>query len=186
MSTNNRITEIINNMSIDELKASLSDYMMNDASLMPSLVAVEIRINEQDNNRCRYTVLLIDEEGGETEVTFRDRYSRLIYIYTLLHPQGYQRRVPSANGYRELCRLYSLLYFKDSEALLNTIASTGFEHFLSHYIAQSRNAIRRASPLAKEFAIDRPQQHNGKVLIPFAAEGGNVVIDASLYNNTNL
>lgn len=170
-------------MSLEEIKQRLAEYMAADKELMPGLVAVEVRLNQTGNAKCRYSVLLIDEEGGEIEVKFRDRYSRLVYIYTLLHPQGYQRRVPAAKDYRELCHLYSMLYFRDSDALLNTIASTDFDHFLSHYIAQSRNAIRQASPLAEPFAIDRPQSHNGKVLIPFVADGGNVIIDASLRIN---
>ena len=173
----------IESMSLEEIKQRLAEYMAADKELMPGLVAVEVRLNQTGTAKCRYSVLLIDEEGGEFEVKFRDRYSRLVYIYTLLHPQGYQRRVPAAKDYRELCHLYSMLYFKDSDALLNTIASTGFDHFLSHYIAQSRKAIRQASPLAEPFAIDRPQSHNGKVLIPFVADGGSVIIDASLHIN---
>ena len=177
------ITKKIEKMSVEELKVRLAEYMNADVRLMPSLVAVEVRLTETNAANCRYDVLLIDEDGGETVVKFRDRYSRLVYIYTLLHPQGYQRRVPAAKDYRELCHLYSMLYFRDSDALLNTIASTDFDHFLSHYIAQSRNAIRQASSLAEPFAIDRPQSHNGKVLIPFVADGGNVIIDASLRIN---
>ena len=173
----------IESMSLEEIKQRLAEYMAADKELMPSLVAVEVRLNQTGTAKCRYSVLLIDEEGGEIDVKFRDRYSRLVYIYTLLHPQGYQRRVPAAKDYRELCHLYSMLYFRDSDALLNTIASTDFDHFLSHYIAQSRNAIRQASSLAEPFAIDRPQSHNGKVLIPFVADGGNVIIDASLRIN---
>lgn len=175
------LSDLINNMTIDELRARLSAYMMNDVSLMPSLIAVEVRLN--DSASCRYDVLLIDEEGGETPVKFHDRYSRLIYIYTLLHPQGYQHRKPMTNNYRDLCHLYSLLYFRDSAALVKTIEGTDVKqpgHFLYHYIAQSRNAVRQASPLADKFAIDRPQSHNGKVLIPFVAEGGTVILDPSL------
>ena len=140
-----------------------------------------------DNARCRYDVLLIDEEGGETPVQFHDRYSRLLYIYSLLHPQGYQRRQAAANNYRDLCHLYNTLYFRDSDALLKTIESTDVKkpgHFFNHYVAQSRNAVRQASPLAESFAIDRPQSHNGKLLIPFVSHGGTVILDASLrFNN---
>jgi hypothetical protein len=179
----NRIKTKIDSMSLEEMKQRLAEYMAADKNLMPGLVAVEVRLSQSRSAKCRYSVLLIDAEGGETEVQFPDRYSRLVYIYTLLHPQGYQRRQAAANNYRELRHLYSMLYFRDSDALLNTIASTDFDHFLSHYIAQSRNAIRQASPLADPFAIDRPQSHNGKVLIPFVADGGNVIIDASLRIN---
>ena len=185
-----RILEMIETMTTDEMKQRLAEYMAADKTLMPRLVAIDVRLSPSGSAKCRYSVLLIDEEGGETEVQFRDRYSRLVYVYTLLHPQGYQRRQAAANNYRELCHLYSMLYFRDSDALLKTIEGTDAKlpgHFFSHYIAQSRNAIRQASPLAAPFAIDRPQSHNGKVLIPFVANGGNAIIDASLrFNKSHL
>ncbi|MBR4389831.1 MAG: hypothetical protein IKT00_11705 [Prevotella sp.] len=183
-----KIFDIIDKMSIDEIKQRLAEYMAADQHLKPPLVAVEVRLADKNNTGSRYDVLLIDEEGNETPVKFRDRCSRLIYIYTLLHPQGYQRRKVAADNYHDLCRLYSLLYFRDSAPLLNSIENTEAAkpgHFLSHNIAQSRKAIRLASPLAERLAIDRPQSHNGKILIPFVAEGGNVIIDASLRNNSS-
>ena len=143
-----------------EIRQRLAEYMESDITLMPRLVAVEVRLSGGTSSRCRYDVLLIDEEGGETSVKFRDRCSRLMYIYTLLHPQGYQRT--------------------DSEALVRTIESTGYNQFVSQYVTQSRVAVRQTSPLASPFAIDRPQAHHGKLLIPFVAQGGTVIIDASL------
>ena len=185
-----RIEKMIETMTTDEMKQRLAEYMAADKTLMPGLVAIEVRLSPSGSAKCRYSVLLIGEEGDETEVQFRDRYSRLVYIYTLLHPQGYQRRQAAANDYRELCHLYTMLYFRGSDALLKTIKGTDTKnpgHFFSHYIAQSRNAVRQASPLAAPFVIDRPQSHNGKVLIPFVANGGNVIIDASLrINKSNL
>ena len=168
------IKTVIDSMSLEEIKQRLAEYMAADKTLMPTLVAVEVRPSSINNVRCRYDVLLIAEDGQETEVKFRDRYSRLVYIYTLLHPQGYQRRLAAANNYKALRQLYTMLYFKESNALIKTINSTDFDHFFSHYIAQSRNAIRQATVHASDFAIDRPQSHDGKVLIPFVAQGGTV------------
>ena len=179
---NNIIREQIEKMTVEELRAHLTKYMTNDISLLPPIVAIEVRLSNINNVRCRYDVLLIAENGQETEVKFRDRCSRLLYIYTLLHPQGYQRRLAAANNYKALRNLYTMLYFRDSDALLKTIDSTDFNHFFSHYVAQSRNAIRQATPHASDFAIDRPQSHDGKVLIPFVAQGGTVILDASLRN----
>jgi hypothetical protein len=167
-------------MSLEELQQRLAEYMAADMKLMPGLVAVEVRLSPQADARCRYDVLLIDEEDGETPVKFRDRYSRLVYLYALLHPQGFQRRAATSNDYRELRRLFSQLYFTDSDALVRSIESTGYDHFISHYVAQSRKAVRQTSPLASPFAIDYPQSHHGKLLIPFVAQGGNVIFDASL------
>ena len=169
-------------MNVDELRARLAEYMENDISLKTPLIAVEVRMKDTNNTRCRYDVLLIDADGNETPVKFKDRYSRLLYIYTLMHPNGYQRRITAANNYSALCNLYCLLYFRESEPLLKTIENYGLERFFSHYIAQSRKAVRNASPLAEPFVIDRPQAHNGKELIPFVSHGGNVIIDASLRN----
>ena len=176
------IEKMIQAMTTDEMKQRLAEYMAADQQLAPRPIAVEVRPSNTANAKCRYDVLLIAENGQETEVKFRDRYSRLVYIYTLLHPQGYQRRLAAANNYKMLRDLYTMLYFKDSNALLKTIESTGFDHFCSHYIAQSRNAIRQATPHASDFAIDRPQSHDGKVLIPFVAQGGTVILDHSLHS----
>ncbi len=173
-------------MSDQEIRQRLAEYMESDARLTPPLVAIEVRLADNNSARCRYDVLLIDEEGNEISVKFHDRYSRLLYIYTLLHPQGYQRRKAQTNNYRDLCNLYNLLYFRDSNAMLKTIESTDTKkpgHFFNHYIARSRKALREATPLAEAFAIDRPQSHNGKVLIPFVANGGTVIINNSLRIN---
>ena len=177
-----KIKKMIEAMTTDEMKQRLAAYMAADEQLAPRPTAVEVRPSNINNVCCRYDVLLIAENGQETEVKFRDRYSRLVYIFTLLRPQGYQRRLAAANNYKALCQLYTMLYFKSSDALMKTIKSTDFDHFFSHYIAQSRNAIRQAMPHASDFAIDRPQSHDGKVLIPFVAQGGTVILDNSLRN----
>ena len=179
-----KIKKMIEAMTTDEMKQRLAEYMAADQQITPRPVAVEVRLSNINNVRCRYDVLFITEDGQETKVKFRDRCSRLVYIYTLMHPQGYQRRLASANNCQSLRQLYAMLYFKSSDALMKTIESTGFDHFFSHHIAQSRNAIRQATPHATDFTIDRPQSHGGKVLIPFVAEGGTVILDNSLRNLT--
>ena len=171
---------IIDSMSLEEIKERLAAYMAADKHFSPRPVALEVRLSS-NNTRCRYEVLIISEDGQEAEVKFRDRCSRLIYIYTLLHPQGYQRRLAAANDYKALKQLYTILYLKDSDALQKTIESTGFDHFFCHYIAQSPRAIRLTTPYADDFVIDRPQSHDGKLLIPFAAQGGKVILDKSLH-----
>ena len=177
---NKSLQELIENMTPDEMKRRLTEYMMADRQLTPRPVAIEVRPCGMDSVRYRYDVLLVNEDGQKTQVKFRDSYSRLVYIYTLLHPQGYQRRKVTANNYQALRQLFTMLYFKSADALLKTIDSTGFDHFFSHYIAQSRKAVRQTTPHASDFAIDRPQSHDGKVLIPFVAQGGAVILDTKL------
>lgn len=176
----NTIQQLIETMTPEEIKQRLAAYMTADLQFSPRPVAIKVRASIAAHSRSRYEVVLVSQNGDETEVKFRDRYSRLVYIYTLLHPQGYQRRLAAANNYKALRQLYTMLYFKGGDALMKTIESTSFDHFFSHYIAQSRNAIRLATPHASDFAIDRPQAHDGKVLIPFVAQGGTVILDSSL------
>ena len=96
------IQSTIDSMSLDEIKQRLAEYMAADQQLAPRPVAVEVRLNSTNNARCRYEVLLISDDGKEQEVKFRDRYSRLVYVYTLLHPQGYQRRSAPSGSCRQL------------------------------------------------------------------------------------
>ena len=81
-----KIEKMIEAMTTDEMKQRLAQHMAADQQIAPCPVAIEVRLSH--NYKCRYNVLLIAENGQETEVHFRDRYSRLIYIYTLLHPQS--------------------------------------------------------------------------------------------------
>ena len=183
------VIDYVNALSIDELRARLTAYMTADKRLTTYPIAIEVRANDSAKACCRYDVLFLDENGNATTVVFPDRFSRLIYIYTLLHPKGFQRRSVANNNYRSLCCLFDLLYFKDNSALFKTInnaESYQKGHFLSQYIAQSRKAVRNALPLADEFIIDRPQNHNGKVLIPFVAAGGKVTLDTQLTAFINL
>ena len=48
-----------------EIRQRLADYMENDITLMPRLVAVEVRLSSDTAVRHRYDVVLIDEEGSE-------------------------------------------------------------------------------------------------------------------------
>ena len=76
------IKEMIESMTTDEMKQRLAEYMAADQQLAPRPIAVEIRLSNIKNVRCRYDVLLIAENGQETEVKFRERYSPPAYLYT--------------------------------------------------------------------------------------------------------
>lgn len=174
-----RVMNQVNAMTVDELRTRLAEYMAADEQLQPQPVGVEVRLSNIGGRAGRYDVLLLMDDGTEKEVKFRDRYSRLVYIYTLMHPQGYQRRFLQAADYRELRQLYSQLYFAPAEPLLKTIG-TDFDHFFSQSVAQSRVAIRQADSRAQAFEIASPKQHAGKTLIPAAANIDNILIDNSL------
>ena len=155
---------------------------LNEKLDSTSFTAVEVRLSSKKRTKDRYDVILIDSEGGETIVKFKFHSSKLIYIYTLLHPKGYQRRKLQANNYLALRRLNNLLFFRDDKSLLKSINGSGFDHFVSQFVSQSRTAVRRASNLAEQFVIDQPHSHNGKLLIPFVAQGGRVLLEKSIVN----
>jgi hypothetical protein len=172
------IKKLVDTMSVEELRQRLYDYMLADNKLSRP-VAIEVRLKDTYTRGGRYDVLFIMENGEEVKVKFTDRHSRLIYIYTLLHPQGYQRRSLTKNNYRPLCELFSKIYFAAPAPLLKSIGDH-FDRYMHQAVAQSRVAVRKAIGNSESFEIGRPQHHGGKLLVNFAAEKGNVIIDNSL------
>lgn len=178
--TTQNITSMIDAMSVDELRMRLAAYMLAEQQKASQPKAIEVRLSATLDRGGRYDVYLVMENGEEVEVKFTDRYSRLIYIYTLLHPQGYQRRSLEAHNYKQLCDLYRKLYFTSAEPLLRSIDRYGFDQFFCQAVAQSRVAVRKAICTSDEVEIARPQRHNGRTIVTFAANGGNVIVDNSL------
>ena len=172
MTTNNTtfVMKMLDAMSVEELKNRLAAYMMADEKLVSRPIGVEVRLADSLERSGRYDVLIILEDGSEKEVKFHDRHSRLVYIYTLLHPKGYQRRS---------LKLFSKIYFGSAEPLLKAIGND-FDHYFSQAVAQSRRAIRETIGDSDAFEIALPQRHGGKTLVTFAANGGNVIKDPSL------
>ena len=113
--------KMLDAMSVEELNDLLMPYM--DRRVNPHAIAVEVRLSETPGKGGRYEVLLIMQDGSEKVVKFRDRHSRLVYIYTLLHPQGYLRRSLTKDNYRALRELFSKIYFASAEPLLKAIGS---------------------------------------------------------------
>ena len=177
--TTTTIQEMLDTMSVEELKNRLAAYMMADENLVSRPIGVEVRLADTLDRSGRYDVLIVLEDGSEKEVKFRDRHSRLVYIYTLLHPQGYQRRSLRTNNFQALRDLFSRLYFGSAEPLMKAIGND-FDHYFSQAVAQSRRAIRETIGHSEQFEIGLPQRHGGKTLVSCAANGGHVIIDSSL------
>ena len=177
--TEKNIQEMIDAMSVEEMKNRLADYMIADETICPCPIGVEVRLSENFSRKGRYDVLLIMKDGSEVEVKFRDRHSRLIYIYTLLHPQGFQRRSLETNNYKALKELFSKIYFTTTEPLMKAIGDK-FNQYLSQAISQSRVAVREAAANTKDFESAMPTRNGGKTIIDWAAKGGEVIIDNSL------
>lgn len=170
-------------MSVEEMKNRLAAYMLADENMTARPVGVEVRLNETANRSGLYKVLILMEDGTEREVKFRDRHSRLVYIYTLLHPKGYQRRSLEKDNYKALRELYSKIYFASADALLKSIEKVGFDHYFCQAVAQLRVAVRNAIGKTDDFEIAMPQRNAGKTIIGCASNRESVIIDNSLLSH---
>ena len=180
------IMNMLDTMSVEEMKNRLATYMMADEKLTAHPAGVEVRLNETADRGGRYQVLILMEDGTEREVKFRDRYSRLVYIYTLLHPEGYQRRSLEKGSYKALRELFSKIYFTSADPLLRSIERLGFEQFFCQAVSQSRVAVRNVIGKTDSFEIAMPQRHAGKTIIGCASNREFVVIDNSLLYNKEI
>ena len=121
----NRIQEAISRMSEEEMKTRLEAYMKADKEWMPKPVAIEVRRNH-DNlgvGTNIYDVVFVMDDNTEKVVFFGDRFSKLFYIYTLMHPQGYRRMDLNApeHNYRDLVGLFRALYLISTDKLIESI-----------------------------------------------------------------
>lgn len=89
-----KIQEAIQQMSVEEMKQRLASYMAADKEWAPKPIAIEVRHRDIKDiiGTNIYDVIVVKDDGTEEFIQFDDRYSKLIYIYTLMHPKGYQRR----------------------------------------------------------------------------------------------
>ena len=179
MNENMTIWNIVNSMTVEEMRTRLVEYMAKDESLRPKPIGVEVRLRDDFCRSCRYAVLLIMNDGSEKEVLFKDRHSRLVYIYTLMRPKGYRRAFLMNNDLKDLRQLYSKLYFTSDEPMMKYVGDA-FEQYFYQSVAQSRVAVRKAVANAPEFEIGCPKKNDGRTLIPAAANTENIIIDNTL------
>ena len=175
--------DIIDTMSIDEMRARLADYMAKDEQYAAHPIAVEVRLSGTNCTRCRYEVLLIDEEGNEIPVLFHDRYSRLVYIYTLMHPKGYQRRSLNKpeKDFSELACLYRAVFMADPDRLI-AYAAKDFDHMMSMAVSFIRKVLKKMIG-CEVLTIGNSRHYNGRTVIPAVHDGLEVIIDSQLQSH---
>ena len=180
----NKIQEAIQQMSVEEMQERLAAYMAADKAWAPKPVAIEVRHRDvKDISGTNiYDVVVLKDDGTEEVIKFDDRYSKLIYIYTLMHPKGYQRRSlnKQAQGFPELASLYRVLYMADPERLIAT-AAKDYNHMMSMAVAFIRKAIDKMIG-CEELTIGNPRQFYGRTVIPAVFHGLEVIIDPLLQN----
>ena len=185
------IKKFVERLSMDEIKERLVEYMAKErcATIFP--VALSVKNVHHKGTCSQYNVYLTMNNGAEVEVKFPDRPSRLIYIYTLLHPEGFQRRMLEKNNYKELADLFIQLFATIPDKLFYKSVKKDFNHYVNDAIAKSRRAIRAAvqeallknqphSELWNDIEIANPSDHNGRTVIPFAKDRERVIVDEKL------
>ena len=141
-----KIREAIQQMSVEEMQQRLAEYMAADKEWAPKPIAIEVRHrNVKDINGSNiYDVIVLKDDNTEEVIKFEDHYSKLIYIYTLLHPKGYQRRSLNKpeKAFPELASLFRAIFMADPKRLI-AAAEKDFNHMMSMAIAFVRKAIGR-------------------------------------------
>lgn len=181
-----KIQEVIQQMSVEEMQERLAEYMAADKEWAPRPIAIEVRHRDIKNisGTNIYDVIVLKDDDTEEVIKFEDRYSKLIYIYTLLHPKGYQRRSLNKpeKDYPELASLYRAIFMADPERMIAS-AEKDFDHMMSMAVAFVRKVIERMIG-CEELTIGNPRQHNGRTVIPAVYNGLEVIIDSQLKYNT--
>lgn len=158
----------INSMTFDEMRDALKVYMLQDTLTDKIPVSVEVRYNHSLSNDKNgwYDVVFLLEDGSEMKVDFKERAGKLLYVYALRHPRGFQRRALAENDFSALVNLYTTLFACSSEKIKKPLHKD-FDNFVSRAITLSRNALRKT--LGKDnsaaFEIADPKAHNGKIII---------------------
>lgn len=176
------IQEAIQQMSVEEMQERLARYMAADKEWAPKPVAIEVRhrdIKDISGSRI-YDVIVLKDDGTEEIIQFGDRYSKLIYIYTLLHPKGYQRRSldKPKQDYPELSSLYRAIYMTGPDRLIAYTAK-GFNHMMSMAISFIRKAFKEKIG-CEGLTIGNPRHYSGRTVIPSVYNGLEVIIDPQL------
>ena len=177
-----KIQEAIQQMSVEEMKQRLAAYMAADKEWASKPVAIEVRHRDRDAivGSNIFDVIVLKDDDTEEVIKFGDRYSKLIYIYTLMHPKGYQRRSLNnrERNFPELTSLYQTIYMADPDRLVKQ-ATKNFDHVMNMAISFIRNAFKNKIGL-EELSIGNPNDYNGKVVIPAVYDGLKVILDNQL------
>ena len=179
-----KISEAIQQMSVEEMQQRLAAYMAVDKEWAPKPVAIEVRhrdIKDISGGNI-YDVIVQKDDNTEETINFDDRYSKLIYVYTLMHPNGYQRRSldKRETGYPELANLYNALFLTSPERLIR-YAEQDFNHMISMAVSFIRKAIKDIVG-CENLSIGNPRQYNGRTIIPAVRDGLKIIIDPRLTN----
>ena len=180
-----KIQEVIQQMSVEEMQERLAKYMAADKEWAPKPIAIEVRHRDiKDISGTNiYDVIVLKDDDTEEVIKFDDRYSKLIYIYTLMHPKGYQRRILNKpeRAFPELASLYRAVFMSSPERMIAYTAKD-FNHMMSMAIAFIRKAIDKMIG-CEELTIGNPRQYYGRTVIPAVYDGLEVIIDSQLQSH---
>lgn len=155
-------------------------------------ISIERRTN--DDRHCgvhgRYDIVIIHDDGSRTSLSFRDRAAKLLYTFTLMHPQGFQRRMIARNNYKEILELCAKLFGTGACQRVENMLTHDFNHYVSQAAAQPRKAVEKSlqdPALASSCALADPRKTGGKVFIPIVKDNkASVSGDLSTAHSANI
>lgn len=159
---------------------------------IPCSIAVERNNRTKSQGVRGYYDIVVYEGNGESNIlSFHDRASKLLYVFTLLHPHGFQRRVLGRNNCSDLLALCSVLFGIKACGRIGTKLSNDFDHYISQAAAQSRRAVAESvknPETAMNCSLADPRKTGGNLYIPRVKENVScVMVDTriKLYINNN-
>lgn len=149
----------------------LSLYKMIENRIKPVGIKVVLNSTRRPHSTGFCDVIFMMADGSESIVDFTGRTAKVLYVYTLMNPNGVERSSICEN--RELAHLFSKMYHLPVDKL------TGIEgQALNQAIAQSRAAISKAIGIEagdNDFVFNEYMSRKGDTLVvPFAKNGGNI------------
>jgi len=176
------IEKEVSNMSEQQAKDLLVELIIATNNLDAAPIGIEVRLCKVITRSCSYDVVLKYQDGSETIVDFPDRRSRLMYIYTLLNPQGFKRSKLEKDP-QPLIDLYDEIFIGGSKEILRNALTTNFERIFIQAVCQSRVPFKKLH--AEIFSIAQPTEYFGKTIIPYISGGEHVEIDPGLQAKFN-
>lgn len=122
-----------------------------------------------------YAIVVDDGNGSRYELHFAERPAKVLYMFALRHPEGFQRRLLARDNYAELLDICRQIYGTGIALRTSKRLASNFDRFVSQGMAALRRGIAASTTdnvvLAKGLSLVDPRSTGGLVYIPFLKEG---------------
>ena len=160
-----KISEAIEQMSVEEMKQRLASYMAADKEWAPKPVAIEVRHRDiKDISGTNiYDVIVLKDDDTEEVLHFEDSLNK---------PE---------KDFSELACLYRAVFMADPDRLI-AYAAKDFDHMMSMAVSFIRKVLKKMIG-CEALTIGNSRHYNGRTVIPAVHDGLEVIIDSKLQSH---